>query len=48
MGLYAGNELHSTSNHVGGMDEADKHEFRTKLANNPGVTLEALDTIFFY
>jgi len=43
MGLYAGIDLHSTSNHVGIINANDKRVFRRKLANDPTVILEAFE-----
>jgi transposase len=43
MGLYAGIDLHSTSNHVGILDDKDKRVFCTKLVNAPTVIIEALE-----
>ena len=43
MELYAGIDLHSTSNHLGIIDENDRRVFRSKLANAPNIILEALE-----
>ena len=42
MQLYAGIDLHSTSNHVGIINSQDRRVYRKKLANAPDLILEAL------
>jgi transposase len=42
MKLYAGIDLHSTSNHIGIINEQDRRVYRKKLANAPNLILEAL------
>lgn len=42
MQLYAGIDLHSSSNHIGIINEQDRRVFRKKLANDLGRILEAL------
>jgi transposase len=41
MQLYAGIDLHSTSNHIGIINEQDRRVYRKKLANDPTRILEA-------
>lgn len=43
MGLYAGIDLHSTRNHVGIINEADKRVFVTKLVNDPSIIIQAFE-----
>lgn len=43
MQLYAGIDLHSTSNHLGIINDNDRRIFRKKLANDPMIILEALE-----
>lgn len=43
MQLYAGIDLHSTSNHLGIINDSDRRIFRKKLANDPVVIFEALE-----
>ena len=42
MQLYAGIDLHSTTNHIGIINEQDRRIFRKKLTNDPARILEAL------
>lgn len=42
MELYAGIDLHSTSNHLGIIDDSDRRVFRKKLTNAPNLILETL------
>jgi len=43
MELYAGIDLHSTSNYLGIIDEEDKRVYKKKLPNDLGTILQALE-----
>ncbi len=43
MQLYAGIDLHSTSNHLGIINDRDRRIFRGKLANDPTIIIDALE-----
>ena len=43
MKLYAGIDLHSTSNHLGIINDRDRRVFRGKLANDPTIIIDALE-----
>ena len=43
MQLYAGIDLHSSSNHIGIINEQDRRIYRNKLANDPARILEVLE-----
>jgi hypothetical protein len=43
MGLYAGIDLHSTSNYLGIIDEEDKRVYKKKLPNDLETILQLLE-----